>query len=128
MDAFVKSTLPREGDSPRKLTEDELASIQDILDCAYAWSRNEMPLDAVMDLGIVLYDGHPSPAYSRWLAIGTTSRSDPRWAALVQMVDHMIRHDRNFVVTRQGVYQPLEMTMHHQSVAFVRAHPTSEAA
>ena len=126
MDAFVASTLPRDGDYPRKLTEDELASIQDILDAAYAWSQGEMPLTAVWRLGIVEYEGVPSPRYTRWLATGTGSRTDPRWQALQKALDVVIR--KHHIVTTQGVFQPVEMTEHHQSVEFVRANPSHRDA
>ena len=116
MDRVAADLLPT-----RALTDAERDSIQDILDGAYAWSRGEMPISAVMQLGIVEYDGRPSPAYSRWVAIGKTPHSDPRWQALHDMIDLVVR--KQFIVTTQGVFTPVEITQHHHALTKLRDHP-----
>lgn len=102
----------------RELTDDERESIQDCLDGAYAVKNKQLTLTEFMRLGIVEYQGHPSPRYTRWLATGLGSSSDPRWQALQKILDWTVR--KQHIVTPQGVYQSDQISQHAESIRNLR--------
>jgi hypothetical protein len=117
-DALIRAvahTLPR---NPRT-DPDIAADCADILDAAAEWMAGTLPLDALMRLGTIEdHHGRPSPRYSRWVAMCTAERSDPRRRALLAALDRVVA--AQVIVTRQGVLTPDEMHQHDAAVRFVR--------
>lgn len=117
-DALIRAvahTLPR---SPRT-DPDIAADCEDILDAAAAWMAGDLPLTELMRLGTIEdHHGRPSPRYSRWVAMCTAERSDPRRRALLAALDRVVA--AQVIVTRQGVLTNDEMHQHDEAVRFVR--------
>jgi hypothetical protein len=123
-DALIRAvahTLPRaESDNPHHDPDPRhiLADCEDILDAAAAWLSGTLPLTELMRLGTIEdHHGRPSPRYSRWVAMATAERSDPRRRALLAALDRVVA--AQVIVTRQGVLTPDEMHQHDAAVRFV---------
>ena len=116
-DALIRAvahTLPR---TPRT-DPDIAADCEDILDAAAEWLAGTLPLDALMRLGTIEdHHGRPSPRYSRWVAMCTAERSDPRRRALLAALDRVVA--AQVIVTRQGIFEQFEMNQHDAAVRFV---------
>jgi hypothetical protein len=85
-------TLPRD----LRTDPDIAADVADILDAALAWSRDELPLNALMQIGTIEdHRGNPSPRYSRWVAMCTAKTGDIRKLALLDALQ--------IVVAAQGI-------------------------
>lgn len=127
MDRLRDNLLPR-----RELTQEERESIEDCLDGALAVNNKQLSLTEFMRMGIVEYqDRHmpepvPSPRYTRWLATGLGSPSDPRWQALQRILDYTV--DKQHVVTHQGVFQTSELHQHDAAIRFITQTARPEAA
>jgi hypothetical protein len=110
----VAHTLPR---NPRT-DPDIAADCEDILDASLAWMNGELPLTELMRLGTIEdHHGRPTPRYSRWVAMCTAERSDPRRRALLAALDRVVA--AQVVITRQGVLTNDEMHQHDAAVRFV---------
>jgi hypothetical protein len=130
MDRVAADLLPK-----RELTEDERQSVEDVLDAALAVKNKQMTVTDFMRLGTAvdyqdrfMPDPLPSPAYTRWLATGMGSRSDPRWQALQRILDWTVR--KQHVVTHAGVMSSSEIHEHDEAIRVLRAtaHPVKQAA
>jgi hypothetical protein len=110
----VAHTLPR---NPRT-DPDIAADCEDILDASLAWMNGDLPLTELMRLGTIEdHHGRPSPRYSRWVAMCTAERSDPRRRALLAALDRVVAAQG--VITRAGFFTPDETHQHDAAVRFV---------
>lgn len=82
----------------------DCAEVDDILDAAVAWERG-MPLDQFARLGSLPHPGtqRPSTSYSRFVALVTTSLSDPRRVSLMRAIDAVLAF-QGVVMTTSGIY------------------------
>lgn len=95
--------LPGAGE--RALTPDEQAEVDAVLDAA----AMEHPNAATT--GALPWDGHPSPAYTRFVAVRVTPPSDPRRAALLTLINQRITRS-GYIRTEQGVFTPDDLGEH----------------
>lgn len=105
--------------------------LEDVLDAAEAWQAGRLPLSTAANLGTVPYrdrDGrpHPSPRFTRYLAMVHAAPDDPRRAALLAMIDRMIR--ANHIVTPFGIVSQDELHQHDQAVDRLNWAPRTEQA
>lgn len=111
---------------PRVLTPEDRAVIEDILDMAAEWAAGRMRWQAVASAGTLDWNGAPSVAYARFVALRVTPRTiydedgniiggDHRWANLQALIDVLVRAE-GFTVTRQGVYSSWELREHADAV------------
>ncbi len=98
--------LPGKGTRP--LTCDEAAVVEDVLDAASEWQAGRLPLGELMRIGSLTHGTRPSPGYSRFTALYTTSKSDTRRAALMAAIEEMVRRE-GWVSTGQGLDQQGEL-------------------
>lgn len=124
------------------LSPDDLDHINDILDAALAWKNGEIDGNTLLRMGAIEYQGprdsrpHPSPPYSRWIAIGTCIKNkttrEPRCMALMEFLDKLVAH--KYVVTTQGVYESADLHQHDEAIRLLRgaslttSHLRTEAA
>ena len=92
----------------RPLTDDDRATIQDILDAASEWNAGRLPFYAFMRAGTLLgYDRnnrrYESAGYARAVALVTTAPSDPRRACLLRAIEELCRL-QDVVRTRHGTF------------------------
>lgn len=74
-----------------ELTENDRADIQDILDAATEWANGRMPIQTFMLFGSIENPHGRSPGvWSRFLAVRTTPRSDPRFHDLIAAISALI--------------------------------------
>lgn len=73
----------------RTLTEEERESVEDVLFAAADWQAGELPITEAAKFGIVPWNGRPSPWYTRFVAIRTTPKGDPRRIALIAMCEKL---------------------------------------
>lgn len=131
MDAFLRANTPG-----RDLEAWERESIEDVLDGALAVRNKTLSLTEFMRMGIVEYQDRgmdrpmPSPRYTRWLATGLGSRTDPRWQALQKILDWTVR--KQHIVTEFGVMSVDDMHLHDAAIRFLRGatltHPDQSQA
>lgn len=95
--------LPGQGE--RILTPDEQAQVDAVLDAA---AMEHPDADTT---GSLLWDGKPSPAYTRFVAVRVTPKSDPRRAALLTLINRLIT-ESGYVRTEQGVFTPEDLGEH----------------
>lgn len=113
----VAHTLPRN----LRTDPDIAADCADILDAAQEWQAGRMDLNALLHLGTIEdHHGRPSPKYSRWVAMCTAERSDPRRRALLAALDRVVA--AQVVITKQGVFEPNETHQHDAAVRYVNDH------
>lgn len=130
MTATLAAMHPESG--RRQLEPWEQDTLADCLDAAAAWQAGELDLNTAAHVGAIEYQGpdddrpHPSPRYSRFLAITTTPRDDPRWAALDALIRTIVR--KQMIVTTQGVYESSELHQHDRARQWIAQHDRSEAA
>ena len=93
--------------------------INDVLDAALAWKEGTLPLNEVMHLGTIPYDGHPSCSYTRFVAVATATKGDPRRHALMDL--QRLTNRRYGRETSQGFMSEYEDHQHDHAVAFVKA-------
>lgn len=96
------------GQGKRALTFEEQVEVEDVLDAALAWTNGELELGVAANLGGIETDGHPSAPYTRFVALRTTPRSDPRWQALDSLCTKLSRMS-GYMITRQGVFTRRDM-------------------
>lgn len=101
--------------STRELSLDDQDMIVDTLDAAVEWQEGRMAWHDAARIGAIEFNGSPSAAYSRFLALTSTPKADPRWQALRALVDRLIRAS-GFVLTVQGTYSPQELGQHQAAV------------
>lgn len=95
----------------RKPTQDEQASIEDVLDAAEAYVRGEMPWWEAANIGPVenvdwrTGEVIASTAYARFLAVALTHPVDPRRRSTVALCDRLVREQPSNVVTTHGVFE-----------------------
>lgn len=131
--AIAATLATLQPDSGRRALDDwERDTIGDTLDAAQAWADGELDLNTAAHCGVLEYQGpndpapHPSPRYSRFIAITTTPRTDPRWPALDRLVRTIVA--RQMIVTIQGVYESHELHIHDHAREWLRTHKAQEAA
>ncbi len=107
------------GKGTRSLTRDEAASVEDILDAATEWQAGRLPLGELARIGSLAYGTRPSPGYSRFVAVYTTSRRDPRRAALQAAIEEMVRRE-GWVSTGQGLDQQGQVHVSHVEPPWAR--------
>jgi glutathione synthase/RimK-type ligase-like ATP-grasp enzyme len=92
-----------------RLTDEDVASIEDCLDAAAAWRRGELPWQAAANVGAVRTGrGEALPSYTRHIAVRITPKSDTRRADLLALIDVLVRAE-GYVVTTNGVFRPEEI-------------------
>lgn len=96
--------LPGQGE--RVLTPDELAAIEAVLDAAATADPEE-----AATVGALIWDGKPSPPYTRFVAVRVTPPSDPRRAALRALINRLISA-HGYVRTEQGTFSPADLGEH----------------
>ncbi len=113
----VRHLLPGKG--RRELSPDEVADVEDILDAAAEWQAGRLPLGELMRIGSLTHGTRPSPGYSRFTALYTTSKSDTRRAALMAAIEELIRRD-GWVSTGQGLDQQGQVHVSHAEPPWAR--------
>jgi hypothetical protein len=98
------------------LTAEDAATIEDILDAAAAWADGALPWYEAAKIGAMTYQTATgktaeSSGYGRYRALRFTPADDPRRAALVRLVDDLVRR-QGCEVTRQGVFDRDELADH----------------
>lgn len=93
----------------RDLTDDEQGAVADILDAAAEWAAGRLPLHALSEVGkLPAWNAAgrrcESAGYGRALALMSTPPSDPRWPALRDAIEELVRR-QEVVVTTQGVFE-----------------------
>ena len=107
--------------APRELTIEERAAVDDVLDAAAAWAAGALPLTEALHVGYAVSPaGHESPAWSRYLAVRTTSSGDPRRRDLLRLIDAALTL-RGLVVTGVGVIGRAELAESDRQVDAWRA-------
>lgn len=101
--------------SPRVLTPEESAEVNDVLDAAHAFANGEMPWHAAASIG----DGR-----LRGLATVTTDRHDPRWTSLMRLLDVLIDASGH-VRTNHGIYSNRQLGEYDVAV---HIHPREDHA
>lgn len=102
---------------PERLRE-YAPDIEDVLDAAAEWQAGRLDLNTLLHLGTIPYQGRPSPRYSRFVAVATTSPSDPRRAALLAAIERVASTQGTF--THQGFFQAFELHQHDRAAEVVR--------
>lgn len=115
--AATKHLLPGKGE--RKLTPEEQAEIEDVLDAAQMWAEGKLDVPGAATVGALPYNGTTSPGYSRFVAVRLTPKSDPRRAALLKLVNHLDRM-MGTVHTTQGTYERAELAESDVAVKWQR--------
>lgn len=100
---------------PRVLTPEDRAVIEDILDMAAEWAAGRMRWQAVASAGTLDWNGAPSVAYARFVALRVTPPSDPRRESLLALIDVLVRAE-GFTISSQGVYSSWELREHADAV------------
>jgi hypothetical protein len=114
--ATIARMQPAEG--RRALEPWEQESIADVLDAAAAWAAGQLDLNTAAHTGVIEYRGHPSPRYSRFIAITTTPRTDPRWQALDRLVTKIT--NAAAVPTHQGLFDVTDLHQHDRARDYLR--------
>lgn len=100
-------------DPKAALTDDERDEVELVLSCAAQWERGELDWVEAARMGSLHYHqsrGYgPSSAYTRYVALRITPKSDPRRAALLKLCTHLI-HQTRLIVTPSGVFHPHDFT------------------
>lgn len=101
---LARSYLP--GNGTRELTFDEHDAVEDVLDAAQAWQGGTLPLGAALGTGwLEAWNDRGelavSPGYSRFTASVVTTHDDPRYPALIALIDAAIDR-QGYVRTRHG--------------------------
>lgn len=92
-----------------RITEEDMAAIEDVLDAAASWKRGEMPWQAAAAIGALRdWQGAELPSYSRHVAMRVTPATDPRRADLMDLIDVLVR-SQGYTVTRAGVFTKFEI-------------------
>ncbi len=94
------------GSGRRPLTGDEILDVEDILDAAREWAQGRLPWQEAARLGHIERNGKLSQSYSRFVALRSTSRDDPRRRDLIELCGHIDRmlggvHTRHGRFTRR---------------------------
>lgn len=89
--------------SDRVLTPDEQDAVADVLDAAAEWRAGRLPWQEAASIGT-----YHNPSRTRFLAITTTPKTDPRWHDLMALIDVLIDAE-GFVRCTQGIYSPREL-------------------
>ena len=120
----IAHTLPSTETNDPRIDRDPrhiMADCEDILDAAAEWMAGRMDLNALLHLGTIEdHHGRPSPRYSRWVAMCTAERSDPRRRALLAALDRVVA--AQVVITKQGVFEQYEIHQHDAAVRYVNDH------
>lgn len=107
----IAETLNRmAGDWYDRLTTEQHAEIEDILDAAEQFTLGALPIGAFCGL---------STGRLRCLALISTPKEDPRRAPLLRAIDAVLLY-QGFVITTCGVWTPEEIGR-----ANMRVHPAS---
>jgi hypothetical protein len=114
------------GEGRRPLEPWESDTVQAVLDAAQEWADGHITLNDAAHCGILDYDGHPSPRYSRLVAITTTPRTDPRWPSLYELVCTIT--DAQYVVTKAGLFTRDELHQHDRARDWLRQHDERRTA
>lgn len=107
----IAETLDRiAADKFRALSDDDKADISDVLDAAQSWSEGAMPIEEFARIGFMdsITTGRVSSGYTRFVALVSTPKSDPRRAALLKAIDAVIVFE-GYVFTTSGVWTPEEI-------------------
>ena len=92
-----------------RLTFEDQAAIEDVLDAAAAWQAGDMPWTQAASIGALLdWRGEQSQSYSRYVALRVTPRTDPRWDALLALVNVIVQA-MGYVATTQGLFTRAEI-------------------
>jgi hypothetical protein len=77
------------GGERRELTADEAYEVDLALEAAADWEAGLLPAHEAAKVGAMARGNRPSPAYTRFVAVQVTPRSDPRRAALQALQQHL---------------------------------------
>lgn len=90
-----------------RMTDEDKASVEDVLDAALECDEGRMPLYAFAQLGTVqpVWRVTPSASYTRMLAMMTSRHDDPRRRALRRCLDRLLIEQGN-ILTTHGLFVP----------------------
>lgn len=81
----------------------ELQDLRDVIEAAAEWAAGRLPLGEFARIGHIEWQGRPSAAYTRYLALTTVGPHSAAGQLLRRAIEALVAADRRIRITAMGI-------------------------